>query len=117
MKDKVESAQADKMGETPVAEQKPHDGDGIGIVVIAALFIAAFSYRYLGIVGVVLVAIPLVNGVIGGSIANLRRKGAFWLGFWMSLLVPVIGWIIACILPKEERPSNAQTATEAKSRV
>lgn len=46
-----------------------------------------------------------VSGMIGAAIG--KRRGAPGIGFCMSFFVPVIGWIIACFLPKDESKTKA----------
>lgn len=41
-----------------------------------------------------------ISGWIGAAIG--MRRGAPGIGFCMSFFAPVIGWIIACFLPKDE---------------
>ena len=46
-----------------------------------------------------------ISGWIGAAIG--KRRGAPGIGFLMSFFVPVIGWIIACFLPKDESKTKA----------
>ena len=74
---------------------------GISMTVV---FFAAAYFTHSVIWSVVVLAM-YVSGLIGGSIGAIR--GSPFIGFFMSFFVPVIGWIIACFLPKDESETKA----------
>jgi len=88
------------------ANQSNNDSDMGEYVFVGAIVVGVAAYFYLGVFGVVLWALLLISAGIGGGIAKLKRSEAFWIGFWMSLFVPVIGWVIACLLPQGEQHSD-----------
>ncbi len=50
-----------------------------------------------------MLAVSLTLPLVGGHFATSRGR-SFWMGFWLCLFLPVIGYFILVLLPNKANP-------------